>query len=276
VQALKKSVTKGDKKRKKEIDAQIEAMEQEFEEKCSLELAQLESTTTTTATTEKAATVQLTDVKDSEAETTEMVGGTNQKMSKAQKRREKKEKEDQERAKLIAHQEIENLKGPAHIELSRIKEKLKKMGLEIKEVSSDGNCMFYAVSDQLRRQLNVERSVKELRELTSEYMLRNAGEFGPFMCSEETGDPYGADEYRRYCERMRECAAPVWGSMTELRALSDVLGVRIEVVQAEGAEILVGGGEAARGKLVVTYHRRMFGSGEHYNSTCGVRGSDEF
>jgi hypothetical protein len=43
VQALKKKVTKGDKKRKKEIDAQIKMLEKNFAEKCILEVGQLSS-----------------------------------------------------------------------------------------------------------------------------------------------------------------------------------------------------------------------------------------
>ena len=38
IQALKKSVTKGDRKKKKEIDTEVEKLEKDFEEKCHLEL----------------------------------------------------------------------------------------------------------------------------------------------------------------------------------------------------------------------------------------------
>lgn len=262
-------MTKGDKKKKKEVEAQIEAMERKFAEKCNFELNELETMSSTTTTTTKVGSVE-----SKPAE--ETVKESGQKVSKAQKRREKKEKEEQEREKLIARQEIENLKGPTHIELTRIKEKLKKMGLEIKDVSADGNCMFYAISDQLKQQLDIDRPFKELRMMTSEYMLNNADEFQPYMCSEETGDAYGPEQYRDYCEKIKDCVAPVWGSMTELKALSDLLKVRIEVVQAEGSEILIGASEGAIGKLVVTFHRRMFGSGEHYNSTCAVKKAEQF
>jgi hypothetical protein len=40
---LKKTVTKGDKKKKKEVDGEIEKLEKEFEEKCQLEIKNFQS-----------------------------------------------------------------------------------------------------------------------------------------------------------------------------------------------------------------------------------------
>lgn len=261
IQALKKSITKGDKKKKKEVDAQIAQLENEFKNRCTLELSQLSVSTKES-------------VEESEP-TTESSTVSTVKLSKAQKKRVKKEQEQKLRQEQIAFQDVENLKGPTHIELTKIKAKLAKNNLEIKEVSSDGNCMFYALSDQLKEQLGVDRSFKELRLLTSEYMLKNPGEFQPYLCSEETGDPFTEEEYVEYCEKIKECLAPVWGSMTELKALADLLKVRIEVVQAEGSEILIGTCDDEEKRLIVTYHRHMFGSGEHYNSTR-LMPSDDF
>jgi len=254
-------VTKGDKKKKKEVDAQIEMLEKNFAEKCALEVGQLSSGNVATARDES------------------VVEESAQKLSKTQKKREKKEQEERLRNEQLAIQEVENLKGPAHIELTKIKEKLLAKNLEISEVASDGNCMFYAVSDQLMSQLAVDKPFKELRELASKFMLENADEFQPYMCSEESGEPLSCDEYEEYCLKIRECVAPVWGSMTELKALADVFKVLIEVVQAEGSEILIGnddGNGCKQQRLIVTYHRRMFGSGEHYNSTRLLKKDADF
>jgi len=253
-------VTKGDKKKKKEIDAQIEMLEKNFAEKCALEVGQLSSGGVAISRDEP------------------VVEESTQKLSKTQKKREKKEQEERLRNEQLAIQEVENLKGPAHIELTKIKEKLLAKNLEINEVASDGNCMFYAVSDQLMSQLAVDKPFKELRELTSKFMLENADEFQPYMCSEESGEPLSSDEYEEYCLKIRECVAPVWGSMTELKALADIFKVLIEVVQAEGSEILIGNddGSGCKQRLIVTYHRRMFGSGEHYNSTRLLKKDADF
>jgi OTU domain-containing protein 6 len=288
IQALKKSVTKGDKKKKKEVDTQIEELEREFEEKCKLELSQLtEALKASNETCHSATVTKAIELNDQSkqgqtecdvaisVQQIEIEKQPHQKMSKAKKRKEKKEKQDEQREKDIALAEIENLKGPAHIELTKIKQKLFEMNLDIKEVISDGNCMYYAVADQLVQHLNLSKTFAELRELTCDYMLRNPNEFQPYLSSEETGEPLTIEEYEDYCLKIKELNAPVWGSMTELKALSDVLAVLIQVIQAEGSEILIGDASRYQTKLIITYHRHMFGSGEHYNSTCSLKQQDD-
>ena len=188
------------------------------------------------------------------------------KASKSKKRKEKKEKSNEDRQREIELQEIENKKGPAYIELTKIKEKLKKLNRRLKEVMPDGNCMYYAIIDQLSQVTYIQeiKTFKELRKLTSEYMLANPSEFQAYLCSDETGDPLDEKQYEDYCRKINDTL--VWGGQIELKAISDLLKVRIEVVQAEGSDIEIG--DSNEIKLVITYHRLMFGSGEHYNSTC--------
>ncbi|RNA08586.1 OTU domain-containing 6B [Brachionus plicatilis] len=250
LQSLKKSVTKGDKKKKKEIDAEIEKLEREFEERCTLEIKNINQSTK--QCDEKFNEQKLSGSTDIKAE----------KISKSQKRREKKEKSEHEREKAISLQEIENQKGPAAIELKKIKEKLLKKNLKVKEVISDGNCMYYAISDQIKTQLSVNKTFQELRDLTCDYMLQNTDDFQPYLTNDD-GDFLGIEEYREYCHNIRN--TPVWGGQLELKALSDVLKVSIEVVQGEGSNIVIG--EDQKNRLVIAYHRHMLGSGEHYNST---------
>ena len=47
-------------------------------------------------------------------------------------------------------------------------------------------------------------------------------------------------------------------------ALSKALGCRIEVIQATGTPVTLG---KSGPLLTLTYHRHMYGLGEHYNST---------
>lgn len=247
-QALKKSVTKGDKKKKKEIDTEIERLEQEFEEKCQLELKKLNQP----------------DKQPSEASVGDQTDKKSDKITKSQKRRDKKEKMELERELAISLQEIENQKGPAAIELKKIKEKLLKKGLKIKEVIADGNCMYYAVSDQIKNQLSINKTFQELRELTCDYMLQNSEDFQPYLANDE-GDFLDSEKYREYCDNIKN--TPVWGGQLELKALSDVLKVSIEIVQGEGSDILIGEDKKNENCLVITFHRHLLGSGEHYNST---------
>lgn len=237
---------KGDKKKKKEIDTEIEKLEQDFEAKCQLEINNLNES------------IKQSDDKANQ----EIIENKTEKITKSQKRREKKEKLEQEREIAICLQEIENQKGPAAIELKKIKDKLSKKSLKIKEVISDGNCMYYAVSDQIKGQLAIEKSFQDLRDLTCEYMLRNSDDFQPYLTNDE-GDFLDLEKYKEYCLNIKN--TPVWGGQLELKALSDVLKVSIEVVQAEGSDIIIG--DDQKNRLVITYHRHMLGSGEHYNST---------
>ncbi len=269
VQSLKKTVTKGDRKKKKEIDAEIEKLEKDFEEKCTFELKQLEEKLKSGASSSPQ--LQSNESKTNETEPSTQiksspVPATASKSSKSKKRKEKKEKSNENREKQIELQEIENKKSPSHIELAKIKEKLKKLNLKLKEVLPDGNCMYYAVIDQLNQVGHDQqiKTFKELRKLTSEYMLANPNEFQAYLCSDETGDPLDEQQYEDYCRKINDTL--VWGGQIELKAISDFLKVRIEVVQAEGSDIQIG--DSNEIKLVITYHRFMFGSGEHYNSTC--------
>jgi len=54
----------------------------------------------------------------------------------------------------------------------------------------------------------------------------------------------------------------------QLRALSQVLRRGIEVVQAEGRVIVIGEEfiNSSLEPIILTYHRHMYGLGEHYNS----------
>ena len=60
-------------------------------------------------------------------------------------------------------------------------------------------------------------------------------------------------------------STPEWGGQVELLALSSVLQRPIEVLQAEGAPMVVGE-HLNTTRLLLTYHRHAYGLGEHYNS----------
>lgn len=74
----------------------------------------------------------------------EVPGLRQQRITKAQRRREKKALESKERELRITEQEAANLVGASAIELSSIKQILKERGLMIYEIPSDGN--WYVVS----------------------------------------------------------------------------------------------------------------------------------
>lgn len=264
---LKHSVPKGDKKRKREITAQIALQEAQLEEKHEKELAALRSSN---EITDGFASVALNDRKVAGANDSENATKS-KKMSKAQRRREKKAEEERAREQLIAQQEIENLTGVRNVEAVKLKKILTDKGVKIYEVPSDGNCLYAAIECQLKNR-DIKVSVQELRDRTAEYMRQNIDDFLPFLSKPETGDPYTLDEFNAYCKELQ--TTPAWGGQLEINALSKFLEVPIEVIQADVPSI-ISGEEFKTPHIMLTYHRHMFGLGEHYNAVVPRTAEDE-
>lgn len=90
-------------------------------------------------------------------------------VSKAQKRRNKKEEAARQRQEKISKQEIENESGARNVEFQKLKEMLKKQGLQIFEIPSDGNCLYNAVAHQVNHKKTIT-DCKQLRKQAAEYM----------------------------------------------------------------------------------------------------------
>ncbi|XP_051925239.1 deubiquitinase OTUD6B [Hippocampus zosterae] len=250
IQSMKNSVPKNDKKRRKQMTEEIAKMEAELDHKHDEELRQLVSTSDTQV--EEA-------VNGVEGLTVE----EQPRVTKAQKRRNKKAAQERERESRIAEAEVQNLQGERHLEGVKLAEKLSSRGLQIKEISSDGHCMYRAIQDQLARRAESELSVKELRCRTAAYMRGHADDFLPFLSQPDTGDVYTAEAFEKYCNDVEHTAA--WGGQPELQALSRVLRCPIEVIQADSPPISIGE-EHAGDPITLIYMRHAYGLGEHYNS----------
>lgn len=240
IQGLKKTASKGDKKKKKEITEEIAKLEADLNQKHDQELAELKSG-------------QIEDVSDA-LENTEIKDESTKKVSKAQKRRDKKAEKERERQEDIEKQDEENKLGLRHMETEKIKSILASRGLQIHEIPSDGDCLFAGISYQIQNSL----LVKDLRKLTEETLLSNKEDFQPFLSLDDKG-------FEDYCLKMG--STPKWGGHVEISALSKALKKPIEVIQAEGPLVQVGTDEFKDQKpLILTYHRHYYGLGEHYNS----------
>lgn len=250
VQNLKKTASKGDKKKKKEVTDEIARLEEELKSRHEKEVKELESSgDKVEEATDKLATVVLSN---------ENSPPQHQKLSKAEKRRLKKEQDDLKREEEIRAAEEQNRYGPRNVETQSIKDQLKQRKLAIHEVPSNGDCMFAAILHQAE----VCSSLSELRQSTAAELRRNKGDYLPFLTS-ASGDLMSDDEFETYCEKMAT-EKTSWGSQVELRAVSQVHGLKIEVVQGEGPVVVIG--DAGK-TVVVTFHKHYFGLGEHYNST---------
>lgn len=257
IQALKKTATKSDKKKKKEVADQIQQLEDELSARHAQELAAIcsEPSENNCPDTEQIA------IGEPEPEVPQL-----DKVSRAQKRRNKKDSEAREREKRIQEQDVENRRGPRVIEMDTIKKNLVEYGLEIHTIPADGNCLYCAINHQLQitgRTSRTSQTVKNLRKLTSDFMLEHREDFIPFMCNDES-DSINEENFDSYCKEVAN--SKLWGGQLEIKALSNALECPIRVIQASGPPTMQG--ENFKGQpLTITYHRHLFRLGEHYNST---------
>lgn len=131
---MKKSICKGDKKKKKEITEEIGRLEE------GLEKHQVEEVNAW-----RLANVTLNDKLTESAEANEEIDNDNcseqstHRVSKAQKRREKKAIAEKERNQRIIEQEALNIFGKRNVEIEAIKKILSERELMIYEIPSDGH-----------------------------------------------------------------------------------------------------------------------------------------
>lgn len=96
---------------------------------------------------------------------------------------------EKEREERIAEAEIENLTGARHVESEKLAQILAARQLEIKQIPSDGHCMYRAIEDQLKGQ-ECPLTVAALRSQTAGYMQSHVEDFLPFLTNPNTGDMY--------------------------------------------------------------------------------------
>lgn len=255
IQSMKNSVPKNDKKRRKQLTEDIAKMEAELEERHKHELADL-SQKPTAETQVNSVTNGVTNL-----ELGKEVPDQQPRVSKAQKRREKKAALEKERDERIAEAEIENLSGARHLESQKLSHVLSQRQLQIKQIPSDGHCMYRAIEHQLKERDNI--TLTSLRRQTADYMQSHTDDFLPFLTNSATGEMYTQDEFEKYCTEVAN--TPAWGGQLELRALSQILQTPIEVIQADASPIMIGE-EYSNKPITVVYMRHAYGLGEHYNS----------
>ncbi|XP_026155824.1 deubiquitinase OTUD6B [Mastacembelus armatus] len=259
IQSMKNAVPKNDKKRRKQLTEEIAKLEADLSQKHEEEFRQLKSTADTKVKE------MINGVETMKVEGGEQEGVKQVRVTKAQKRRDKKAAQEKERESRIAEAEVQNLQGERHLEGLRLAQKLAQQQLQIKEISSDGHCMYRAIEDQLAQRSNpgLKMNMKELRSRTADHMRSHADDFLPFLTNPNTGDMYTTDEFEKYCNDVEHTAA--WGGQLELRALTQVLRLPVEVIQADSPTIKIGE-EYDSEPITLVYMHHAYGLGEHYNS----------
>ena len=110
------------------------------------------------------------------------------------------------------------------------------LGLAIKDIKADGNCLFRAIEHQISLQMpNFESKAnlseeffadpntrhRYLRKKAAQYVRQHESTFAPFLALEDSPEPFA-----QYCERMETSSD--WGGQIELRALSDYCDVKLK------------------------------------------------
>lgn len=255
IQSMKKSVAKGDRKKKKEVAEQTAEIEAKLKQK------HLEELNTFTEEDEELPLVK--NLKNVQ------INDTASKVSRAEKRRSKKITQMKERQALIEEHDIKNIGGTRYIETQTLVKKLKNLGFVIFDIPSDGNCLYSAIVHQLKEVCGKTFTVNEIRFKTSDFLKCNKDDFIPYLSHPDTGEMLTDEQFDEYCYQVANSVQ--WGGDIELRALSHIFKIPIKVIQAEGSDITIGVEYTSFNKtLILVFHRHMYGLGEHYNSVCSI------
>ncbi|THH32125.1 hypothetical protein EUX98_g2074 [Antrodiella citrinella] len=153
------------------------------------------------------------------------------------------------------------------------------LGLQIHEINPDGHCLFSAIADQLNILgilPDAAANYTTVRRAAADYIFAHPDDFVPFLPSSTGEDGTGAtssglmtpSEFDAYCRTIRDTGT--WGGEPEIMALSRAYRVPIHVIQGGKPPIVehnpVDGAPASSHIVHISYHRRMYGLGEHYNS----------
>ncbi|CAN8264137.1 unnamed protein product [Cochlearia groenlandica] len=149
-------------------------------------------------------------------------------------------------------------KGKEDCDISQFHGQLDALGLKIIQVTSDGNCFFRAIADQLEGN---EDEHNKYRSMIVQYIVKNREMFEPFI---EDDVPF-----EDYCKTMDDDGT--WAGNMELQAASLVTRSNICIHRNMSPRWYIRNFEDTRTRMIhLSYH-----DGEHYNSlrlkedTCG-------
>ncbi|BGP40304.1 OTU protein [Rhodotorula kratochvilovae] len=178
----------------------------------------------------------------------------------------KAEEFEQQRRDAEAEVLAENDRS-VELEKQAIDSQCQKLKVMVKEIDPDGHCMYSAIADQANflKLSPTKETYQDTRKKAAAYMRAHPDEFLPFLPSEiDPENMMSPTEFARYCDTVENTAE--WGGEPEIRALSLHYQAPVIVVQA-GTEMVEHGSDFPRERaILISYHRKMYGLGEHYNS----------
>lgn len=186
--------------------------------------------------------------------------GTGKKRNRQQERMARRAAEQEEAAQR-AEDEASNMTDHRAREDEYMKKMFATYSLSEKDIEPDGHCLFSAVADQLEQNAipvgtqPKEPPYKAVRREAADWMLTHRDDFAPFL----------EEELEVYAQAIKDTAE--WGGEMELMALARRYEVEIHVIQ-DGRMEKIGEVEGKiSGKVLwLAYYRHGYGLGEHYNS----------
>ncbi|PIA17514.1 cysteine proteinase [Coemansia reversa NRRL 1564] len=280
ITSLKKSIPKGDKRKKKEVAAEIAELERTHSERHRAELSVIggcskafTSSTPDTADNQDHDQSGMPDAKSEGGSATASVLGlyTNPsqpvkpvaKKNKARQRLQRRA-EQLKRQQEEAEAEAEGMVDTAAVETEAISKLAASDGLSIQEIRPDGHCLYAAFGDQVNTYHGYTVSYSQMRKRAAEYMRANYGDFISFMTRED-GDLFSESDFEKYCSDIETTAT--WGGQQEITALSHSFQLPVHIYQSNMPVLRIGeDAYSANNPIRLSYHRHAYGLGEHYNS----------
>eukprot|EP00899_Mesostigma_viride_P003092 jgi/Mesvir1/12784/Mv22837-RA.1 len=266
--AIKKAAPKNNKAAKKAAEQKVQEAEDELKARHAKELAELDAAE---AAAKSSSGVNATSAPpgsgsgghqapgtatashDGDADG-EGAGQQHHKPSKAQRRRQQRQQQDADREARIAEEKAAMGESERDREEAALCDKLRGLGLVVREVVPDGHCMYRAIEQQLVLSDVTTGggaptpSFQELRVRAAAHMRQHKDEFLPFFHPLETtssgagagGGAFGGDgegegsleeRFERHCQAVESTAE--WGGQMELRALAQALRRAVYVHMAD-------------------------------------------
>lgn len=267
ITAMKKSIPKTDKKKKKEINDEIERLELEMAGRHEMQLSELSLNDENASQENKTDSILVSDIscKLDDRNLDEPFRNESTKISKAQRKRNKKAAEKREQQQRIEAESKElEANSPRKYEQDLMKIILKREKLKIYDIPSDGDCLYKAIEHQLSLR-GRQTTVSELRKMCANQLRKRRDEFLPFMINPDCGDIMTSEGFEKYCDQVEKTKC--WGGDLEIKALSYALSLPVKVFQAFGSHVEISLENYKNSEpLMLSYHRHAFQLGEHYNS----------
>ncbi|KAJ1860733.1 OTU protein [Coemansia sp. RSA 2703] len=285
ISALKRTVPKGDKRKKKEVSSEIAALEAELKDRHNAEIKDFGASTADSSVSLLADAVASADLvgegkpknetaDDQEHQPDVSRGlyasnfGSQAKLPGAKKNkaklRQQRKAEEMKRMQEEAERDAENMVDVAAIESEAIANLVAKDGLAVHEIRADGHCLYSAIADQISTYHGQPADFQTMRKRAADYMRQHRDDFMPFMVT-DVGDMFDEPAFDNYCDRIESTAD--WGGHQEITALSHALETPIYIYQTGMPVLRIGDDDyASKDPIKLSYHRHAYGLGEHYNS----------